>query len=64
MKSLAELNKEVSEIQLQIRKLLLNNYSFDDGIADKLTVISTVSILHDRITIIQKEIRLRFPDAL
>ena len=62
MRSLEELNREVSELNLQIRKLLLNNYNIDDGIADKLTIISTVSILRDKLVATQKEIRLRFPE--
>jgi len=59
MRSLAELNKEASEIQLQIRRLLLHNYDINDGIADKLTVISTITTLRDKLAVIQREIRLR-----
>jgi len=62
MRSLAELNKEASEIQLQIRRLLLNNYDINDGIADKLTVISTITTLRDKLAIIQREIRIRSED--
>ena len=61
MKSLTELNKEANEIQLQIRKLLLGGYNFEDGIADKLTAICTINTLRDRLAIIQKEIRERKP---
>jgi hypothetical protein len=64
MKSLAELQKESSEINLQIRRLLLNNYSFDDGIGKQLTVISTVTTLRAQLVKVQKEIRERFPDSL
>lgn len=59
MRSLSELNKEASDIQLQIRKLLLNNYDINDGIADKLTVISTITHLRTRLAALQKEIRER-----
>ena len=62
MRSLAELNKEASEIQLQIRRLLLNNYDINDGIADKLTVINTISTLRTKLSVIQREIRERTPD--
>jgi hypothetical protein len=62
MKSLVELNKEGSEIQLEIRRLLLNNYNIDDGIADKLTVIATITTLRTKLGIIQREIRERTPD--
>ncbi|MDB5136884.1 MAG: hypothetical protein JWP37_3487 [Mucilaginibacter sp.] len=59
MKSLAELNKEASEIQLEMRKLLLNNYNIDDGIADKLIVITTITNMRTKLSIIQREIRIR-----
>ena len=62
MRSLEELKQEVSSLNLEMRKLLLNNYNLDDGIADKLTVISTISILRDKLVAVQKEMRLRFPD--
>ena len=61
MKSLAELNKEAGEIQLEIRRLLLNKYDINDGIADKLTVISTITTLRDRLMKVQREIRERTP---
>ena len=64
MKSLAELQKESSEINLQIRRLLLNNYSYDDGIGKQLTVISTVTSLRAQLVQVQREIRERFPDSL
>ncbi len=64
MKSLAELQKESSEINLQIRRLLLNNYSYDDGIGKQLTVISTVTTLRAQLVTIQREIRERFPDSV
>lgn len=63
MRSLAELKDEAAYLQLQIRKLLLGKNSFEEGIADKLTVISTITTLRERLVKIQMEIRLRFPDA-
>jgi hypothetical protein len=59
MKTLAELQKEASEIQLKIRRLLLNNYSYDDGIADQLTKIATITDLRNRFIALEREIRLR-----
>ncbi|MBS1532391.1 MAG: hypothetical protein JSU01_18965 [Bacteroidetes bacterium] len=59
MMTLAELHKEASEIQLKIRRLLLHNYSYDDGIADQLTKISVISDLRQKFIAIEKEIRLR-----
>jgi hypothetical protein len=59
MRSLDELRKEAAEIQLKIRKLLLNNYSYDDGIADQLTKIATITDLRNRFIALEREIRLR-----
>ena len=64
MRSLAELEKESSEINLKIRKLLLSNNSFEEGIEDKLTVIATIPTLRAELVKIQREIRERFPDSL
>ena len=64
MRSLAELKKEAANILLQIRRLLLNKNSFEEGIADKLTTIATITTLRDELVKIQREIRIRFPDEL
>ncbi|MDB5023682.1 MAG: hypothetical protein JWP78_1437 [Mucilaginibacter sp.] len=64
MRSLAELEKEFGEINLQIRKLLLNKNSFEEGIADKLTVIATITTLRAQLVKIHREIRVRFPDSI
>jgi hypothetical protein len=64
MKSLEELKKESGEINLKIRKLLLNNYSFDDGIAKQLTIVDTITTLRSELVKIQREIRIRFPESL
>jgi hypothetical protein len=63
MRSLAELKNEADQIQLRIRKLLLGKNSFEEGIADKLTTIATITTLREQLVKIQKEIRIRFPDA-
>lgn len=63
MRSLAELKDEADQIQLKIRKLLLGKNSFEEGIADKLTTIATITTLREQLVKIQKEIRIRFPDA-
>jgi hypothetical protein len=62
MRSLAELKKEAADLQLQIRRLLLNGNSFDEGIADKLTVIATITTLREQFVKIEREIRVRFPE--
>ena len=59
MKTLAELQKEASEIQLKIRKLLLNNYNYDDGIADQLTKIAIIADLRKKFVTLEREIRER-----
>ena len=64
MRSLAELQKEAGTIQLQIRKLLLNKNGFDEGIADKLITIATITTLREKLVKIQVEVRTRFPDSL
>jgi hypothetical protein len=64
MKSLEELKKESGEINLKIRKLLLNNYSLDDGIAKQLTIVDTITTLRSELVKIHREIRIRFPESL
>ena len=59
MRSLEELNKEAGEINLQIRRILLTGYSYDDGIAQQLTKINTVAALRTKLVAIEREIRLR-----
>jgi hypothetical protein len=59
MRSLAELQKEASEIQLKIRRLLLNSFSYDDGIADQLTKIATIADLRQKFIVLEREIRVR-----
>ncbi len=58
-KSLADLQKEAGDINLKIRRLLLNGYSYDDGIANQLTKIATVVDLRKQLMAIEKEIRIR-----
>ncbi|BAU53526.1 hypothetical protein [Mucilaginibacter gotjawali] len=57
MKSLEALNLELSELNLEIRKLLLNKNSFREGLSDKIAVVTTISTLRERIVTIQREIR-------
>ena len=64
MRSLEELKQEAADLNLQIRRLLLGKNSFDEGIAGKLAVISTITTLREQLVKIQKEIRVRFPDEL
>jgi len=57
MESLDDLNKEASAINLKIRKLLLNKNCFDEGIADKIAVVTTITTLREQLVKIQREIR-------
>jgi hypothetical protein len=59
MRSLIELRNEASEIELKIRRLLLNNYSYDDGIFDQLTKIATITDLRKKFVALEREIRMR-----
>lgn len=58
-KSLEELNKEASEINLKIRKLLLTNNYFEEGLAEKIAVVATITTLREQVAKIQREIRIR-----
>jgi hypothetical protein len=59
IRSLIELRNEASEIELKIRRLLLNNYSYDDGIFDQLTKIATITDLRKKFVALEREIRMR-----
>ena len=62
MKSLEELNKEAGEINLKIRKLLLNKNCFEEGLEEKIAVVVTITTLREQLTKIQREIRVRSSD--
>jgi hypothetical protein len=57
MKSLETLNKELNELNLEIRKLLLHKDSFREGLSGKIAVVTTISTIRERIVNIQREIR-------
>jgi hypothetical protein len=59
MKSLQILKEESSDIQGEIKKLLLDNYRFDHAIKEKLDVISQITLLRKDLAIIQREMRER-----
>ena len=58
MRSLQDLNKEVDDLNLEIRKLLLGKNPFKEGIADKIAVVTTISTYRERIVKLQREIRI------
>ena len=54
-----DLNNEVDQLNLEIRRLLLNKNPFKEGIADKIAVVTTISTYRERIVRLQREIRMR-----
>jgi hypothetical protein len=62
MKSLEELNKEAAEINLNIRKLMLNKHCFDAGLEEKIGVVVKITALRDQLALVQREIRIRSAD--
>jgi hypothetical protein len=59
MKTLQVLKQESTEIQTEIRKLLLDNYRFEHSIRRQLNVIETVQTLRQDLATVQREIRER-----
>ena len=59
MRSLEDLNNEVDQLNLDIRRLLLGKNTFKEGIADKIAVVTTISVYRERIVKLQREIRIR-----
>jgi len=59
MKSLKVLKKKSTEIQGEIKRLLLDNYRYDHAIKVQLDVIATVKSLRHDLASIQREIRER-----
>ena len=59
MKSLEELNKEAAEINLNIRKLVLNKHCFDEGLEEKIAVVVKITALREQLARVQREIRIR-----
>ncbi len=60
MRSLEELKKEANEINLNIRKLLLNKHVFEEGLSEKIAVVDKIAVLRANYLKIQREIRERF----
>jgi len=58
MKSLEELNKEAAEINLNIRKLVLNQRCFDAGLEEKIGVVVKITTLREQLARVQQEIRI------
>ena len=43
MKPLEELNREAADINLNIRKLMLNKNCFDEGLEEKIAVVVKIT---------------------
>ena len=63
MKRLSILKHESHDIQLEIRRLLLESYSYNNGLSKQLDVISTVSELRHKLAVVQRELRERILSA-
>ena len=63
MRSLKDLNNEVDQLNLEIRRLMLNKNPFTEGIADKIAVVTTISTYREQIVKLQREIRMREDDG-
>jgi hypothetical protein len=59
MRSLDDLNNEVDQLNLEIRRLLLNKNPFKEGLTDKIAVVTTISTYRERIVKLQREIRIQ-----
>jgi hypothetical protein len=59
MKSIEELNNEAAELNLNIRKLLLNKNCFNEGLEEKIGVAVKINTLREQLAKIQREIRIR-----
>jgi len=59
MKSIQKLKQESTDIQFEIRRLLLDNYRYDHAIKEKLDVIGKVALLRQTLNTIQRELRER-----
>ena len=59
MKSIQALKEESADIQSEIKKLILENYSYDHAIREKLEVIGKITSLRNNLAVIQREMRER-----
>jgi hypothetical protein len=62
MKSLEELNQEAAEINLNIRRLVLNKHCFEPGLEEKIGVVVKITALREQLARVQREIRIRSED--
>lgn len=64
MKKETVLSDESAHIQSEIRALLTNQYSYDNGLKKQLNIISTVSKLRDKLSMLRREIQPGRPTQL
>jgi hypothetical protein len=63
MKTLKELNNEVDELNLEIRRLLLGKNPFKEGLSEKIAVATTITTYRERVVKLQREIRMRMDEG-
>ena len=59
MRLIKELQNEVDELNLEIRRLLLGKNPFKQGLTEKIAVATTITTLRERVIKLQREIRIR-----
>ena len=59
MKRLSVLRQESEDLQSKIRRLLLESYSYDNGLTKQLNVIAAVTKLRQKLLTLQREMRER-----
>lgn|GEM_PF-2486882 len=63
-KPFGELNQEAPEINLNIRKLVLNKHCFDGGLEEKIGVVVKINTLREQLARVQRETRMRGEDEI
>lgn len=59
MRPLEDLQNEVDQLNLEIRRQLLGKNPFKQGLSEKIAVATTIATLRERIVKLQREIRVR-----
>lgn len=57
MKRLPNLKKKAAGLREDIRKILLDNYRFDESLSNRLNQVARVAKLREELSLIEREIR-------
>ena len=57
MKRLPNLKKQAVRLREEIRKILLDNYRFDESLSNRLNQVAHVAKLREELSLIEREIR-------